>query len=85
MSKKIRELLYSAGGRKFIIGLIACFWLKGVNTALLWFEKLNQSNYVKLEDTIMWLLLGLFTANVASKFIEFRKGDDDETNPDQAK
>ena len=78
MSEKLRDLLYSAGGRKFIIGLIAAFWMKGVNTILLWYNKLDQANYVKLEDVVMWLLLGLFTANVASKVIEFKKGGNNE-------
>ena len=72
---KIRELLWSAGGRKFVIGLIACFWFKGVNSALLWFDKLNQDNYVKLDDVMLWIILGLFTANVIDKKFNLNKGD----------
>jgi hypothetical protein len=68
MNKKISDFIFSVGGRKFIIGLLAIFWLKGINTLCLWQSKLGEDNYVKLEDTMMWLLLGLFAANVAAKF-----------------
>lgn len=68
MSRKISDFIFSVGGRKFIIGLLAIFWVKGLNTALLWYGKVGQDNYVKLEDTMMWLLIALFAANVAAKF-----------------
>lgn len=68
MNKKISDFIFSAGGRKFLIGLLMIFWVKGQNTALLWYGKLGEDNYVKLEDTMMWLLIALFAANVAAKF-----------------
>lgn len=68
MNKKISDFVFSVGGRKFIIGLLAIFWMKGINTYLLWHGKVSENNYVNLEDTLMWLLLGLFAANVAAKF-----------------
>lgn len=68
MNKKISDFIFSIGGRKFIIGLIAIFWLKGINTWMLWSGKISENIYANLEDTMMWLLLGLFAANVAAKF-----------------
>lgn len=74
MNQKLNEFILSVGGRKFIIGLLAIFWIKGLNTFLLWNDKVNQDNYIRLEDTMMWLLLGLFAANVASKFTRSNSG-----------
>jgi len=73
MNQKIRDLIYSAGGRKFILGLIVCFWFKGLDAFLLWQGKLSEEGYVELGDIILWLILGLFTANVATKAFDFRK------------
>ena len=77
--EKLRDLLYSAGGRKFVIGLIGAFWFKTIDSALLWFGKVNQDIYKALNWDLMLLLLGLFVANVASKYMDrYKPGGGDE-------
>ena len=72
----INSLVRSAGGRKFIMGLIAMFWMKGLNTAVLWIGKISEESYVKLEDVLLWIVLGLFAANVVDKKFQFRKDEE---------
>ena len=69
----LNNLVRSAGGRKFIMGLMAMFWMKGLNTAILWAGKISEASYVKLEDVLMWIVLGLFAANVVDKKFDLRK------------
>jgi len=69
------RLVRSAGGRKFIMGLMAMFWMKSLNTALLWTGKVSEASYVQLEDVLMWIVLGLFAANVVDKKFDLNKPD----------
>ena len=69
----LNSLVRSAGGRKFIMGLMAMFWMKSLNTAILWVGKISEASYVKLEDVLMWIVLGLFAANVVDKKFDLKK------------
>ena len=71
--KSLDNLVRSAGGRKFIIGLTALFWMKSLNTLILWVGKISESSYVKLEDVLLWIVLGLFAANVVDKKFNLNK------------
>jgi hypothetical protein len=73
MAKWFGDLVRSAGGRKFIMGLMAMFWMKGLNTFILWEGKISEASYVKLEDVLMWIVLGLFAANVVDKKFDLKK------------
>lgn len=71
--RSLDNLVRSAGGRKFIIGLTAVFWMKGLNTLILFLGKISEESYVKLEDVLLWIILGLFAANVVDKKFQFKK------------
>jgi len=80
MVKWMGDLVRSAGGRKFIIGLIGAFWFKALDVVLLWYGKVSEDIYKALNWDLVMLLLGLFAANVAVNYINRDKpnGDGDE-------
>ena len=67
--ESIDSLVRSVGGRKFIIGLIVLFWVKGVDVVLLWQDKIAEATYIELSRIGMYLIIALFTAQVIDKKI----------------